>query len=138
MGGKMSRNKGARGEREFINLMREVIEKVYSGRELEAPFMRRNSFQSFGGGADVHGLEWLALEIKFQESFNLTGWWSQTVRQAGPGQLPVLAYRKSRVKWRVRMHGYLPAGRRRVKTIVDISLEAFLAYLELELKERLT
>lgn len=137
MGGKMSRDKGARGEREFINLIREVVEKVYCGKEFDAPFMRRNSFQSFRGGSDVHGLDWLALEIKFQESLNLTGWWAQTVRQAGPGQLPVLAYRKSRVKWRVRMPGYLPAGKRRVKTIVDISLEAFLAYLELELKNRL-
>lgn len=103
MAGKMSRNKGKRGEREIIALLQPVVSEVYTAHGLEPPVLKRNTMQSDGGGFDIHGLEWCALEVKRQETLCLPAWWRQTLRQAGPGTLPVLAYRQSREPWRVRV-----------------------------------
>lgn len=131
MGGLMSRNKGKRGEREVIKLMEPVLRGVYEDAGLldELPKLQRNTLQSDGGGFDIVGLEWLALEVKYQEQFNLSGWWKQCAAQCGRGQEPVLIYRKNNVKWRVRMFGLLPAGNKRIRTICDITGDAWLVWL---------
>lgn len=134
MGGTMSRNKGQRGEREVIKLLQPTISLVYGGAGFDIPALERNLMQSNNGGFDLTGLDWLALEVKYQEQEQVKAWWLQTVRQAGLKREPVLFYRRNNVKWRVRMFGYLIAGDKRVKCPVDISVEAFLAYF----KKRLT
>lgn len=134
MGGTMSRNKGKRGEREIVNMLQPIVDKVYQEFDREVPRLQRNTLQSDGGGFDIVGLEWLALEVKFQESFNLNAWWAQTSGQANVTQTPVLIYRRSRVAWRVRMMGYLPAGERKVRTLVDIELDAWLVWFETQLR----
>ena len=149
MSGLMSRNKGKRSEREIVNLLQPIITSVYDDHiketgyvdtSREAPILQRNSIQSDRGGYDIVGLDWIAIEVKHQETFNLNDWWKQTVRQA-KAKMPVLFYRKNNVAWRVRTTGVLfdAACKAAWSTaIVDISLEDFIKYFELRLKAELT
>lgn len=139
MGGKMSRNKGKRGEREIVNALQPIVDRVYTNAGLEPPVVKRNTMQSDGGGFDLHGLDWMAVEVKFQETLNVNTWWKQTVQQAGTGQESILVYRKSRTPWRVRMFsvvGPCVQGLQFVD-VVDISFETFLAYVENRLRMQL-
>lgn len=155
MAGLMSRNKGKRGEREVIDLLQPILDRVFAdfaAHGWEAPRLQRNTLQSDGGGFDVVGLEWLALEVKFQESYSLNGWWTQTRtqaeqvariqnRQVGPsvGQVtPVLIYRKSRVAWRIQTLGGLKVDKDLwVRARVDMELEPWLVWMEVRLKQEL-
>lgn len=136
MGGKMSRDKGKRGEREIVNALQPIVDEVYQLAGMEPPVVKRNTMQSDGGGFDLHGLDWMAIEVKYQESLNIDGWWKQTVEQTGPGQEAILVYRKSRVPWRVRMLSTIgPTSQGvRVVDVVDISFEAFLLYVKNRLR----
>lgn len=145
MSGMMSKQKGKRGEREVVKLLQVVVDMVYNAYGLEPPQLERNLMQSHKGGYDVVGLEWMALEVKFHESEQIQKWWEQTIRQAGPGQEPVLFYRKSRAQWKVVMNGKLShtTGLTSINVLcpVVINLNAFLEYfqlrIELELKDNL-
>lgn len=104
--GRMSRNKGARGEREIIELLQPVVTEAYAAQGYPddwVPVLKRNTMQADGGGFDIHGLEWCALEVKRAETLCLPAWWRQTLRQAGQTKHPVLAYRKSHQPWRFRL-----------------------------------
>lgn len=138
MAGLMSRNKGKRGEREVIKLLQPVVNEVYRSLGLEPPLLERNLMQSHKGGCDLTGLDWLALEVKYREQEQMASWWDQCKRQAKPDREPVLFYRKNHAKWKVRMFGYLVAGSQRVRCPVDITPEAFMAYLRLRLLKELT
>lgn len=138
MAGLMSRNKGKRAEREVIKLLQPVVNEVYRSLGLEPPVLERNLMQAHKGGCDLVGLDWLALEVKHQEQQQVASWWEQCKRQAEPGREPVLFYRKNNVKWKVRMFGHLIAGSQRVRCPVDITPEAFLAYLRIRLLKELT
>jgi hypothetical protein len=131
---KFGRDKGQRGERLAISVLQPVVTKVYEERGLEVPKLERNLMQTMKGGHDIVGLDWLALEIKFQETLHINAWWSQTLRQAGETRVPVLMYKQSRVKWRVMLVGSLMIGPNgvggRVRAPVDITLEDFLCYFE--------
>ena len=131
MGGNHSRNKGCRGEREVVKLLQPIVDKVYDGLGLEPPELGRNLVQSRDGGFDISELDWLAVEVKFQEQITLPQWWVQTERQAGELRLPVLIYRKSRMKWRVQTLAHLPVGCSMVNAKVDIDLPTFLEWFEL-------
>ncbi len=141
-GGDMSsaiarRNKGKSGEREVVNLLKPVVNKVYEERGLEPPVLFRDTNQSAKGGYDIGGIDWLALEVKRQEVLCINKWWEQTVRQAGPGQIPVLFYRQSRKPWRVVTQGYLEARRGAVGLRVELSSGEWLGWLESALNSRL-
>ena len=129
MAGKMSRNKGQRGEREVIKLLQPIVDRSFQRFKLEPPCLQRNLLQAHTGGHDVFGLDWLALEVKYQETVNLSPWWQQTLRQSGSDKVPVLIWRKSRMPWRVRMYGHVDE----VKTVVDIDLPPFLEWMETRL-----
>lgn len=136
MSGLFAREKGKRAEREAVKLLQPIINEVYGKYGLEIPELQRNQMQSHKGGYDIVGLEWLALEVKHQETLHISDWWSQTVRQAGEERTPVLIYKQNRVKWRVVMYGFLPAGGDWIdwpRTPVDITLEAFLTYFRVRL-----
>lgn len=137
MSGGFSREKGKRAEREVVKLLQPVVIKVYSTAGKEIPVLERNLMQSHKGGHDIVGLEWLALEVKHHEQLAIKSWWEQSKRQAGATREPVLIYKSNRVAWRVVMFGYLPAGGKRVRCPVDISLEAFLAWFESRLRHEL-
>jgi 2,4-dienoyl-CoA reductase-like NADH-dependent reductase (Old Yellow Enzyme family) len=130
MAGLASRNKGKRGEREVVKLLQPVVDRVFSARGLEVPVLYRNQNQSFQGGYDIDGIDWLALEVKRQEQLNINTWWKQTISQASPSEVPVLIYKQNHKPWKVIMIGYLDAGTQRVKTRVEIDLETFLIYFE--------
>ena len=135
--GGFARAKGQRGERAVVKLLQPIINSVYAEFELEGdqvPDLQRNQMQSHKGGYDIVGLDWLALEVKHQETLNLNSWWLQATTQAKDSKIPVLIYKQNRVKWRVVMYGYLPVGGDWIdwpRTPVDITLEAFLVYFRL-------
>lgn len=134
--GSMARSKGARGEREIIDLLQPIVDAAYAehnnrivhdaDRRLSTPQLKRtSSMQADGGGCDIHGIDWLALEVKRCETLQVGAWWEQCVRQARPGQLPVLVYRQNNYKWRVRLwlHDAF------VCAVAEISLDDFMLYL---------
>ena len=128
-----ARAKGRLGEQEVIAYLQPVVNEAYREAGLEPPELVRNLSQSRAGGFDVSGLDWLALEVKRQESDQVSQWWQQCKRQAGESCVAVLVYRKSRTPWRVRMFGYVDAGASRIRCPVDISMDAFLAYLHVRI-----
>lgn len=91
MSGRSSRRKGATAERELFKALNERL-----GRDMFV----RNLLQTRQGGCDDGNAELFALEVKRQESLSLPAWIQQAVEQAKPGQIPVLAYRRSKEPWR--------------------------------------
>lgn len=131
MSASFARDKGQRAEREAIKLLQPIIDEEFQKQGKESPLLQRNQMQSHKGGYDIVGVDWLALEIKHQETLQLQQWWSQTTGQAGGDKEPILMYKQNRVKWRVVMYGYLPFGGDWIdwqRVPVDITLEAFLLY----------
>lgn len=90
-----ARNKGRRGERETI----EVI-KSLTGLQCEV-----NYSQTYGGGHDLLGGEPYAIEVKRRKAVtpgDVRQWWKQTVEQAEKIELiPCLWYRADRAQWQV-------------------------------------
>lgn len=101
-----ARQKGQEGEREVIKLLAECC-----GEDIT---LKRNLMQSMEGGYDIVGLDWLALEVKRQETLDIENWWKQTLRQAGDNRIPVLLYRQNRKQWYVVMWGQIGQMRCRV------------------------
>jgi len=98
--GKLSRTKGAAGEREFCKLLSAELE--YLGVDAS---LSRNLQQARDGGYDIDGLDMLAIEIKRAKKPDIRAWWCQCVLQSYESdRTPVLAYRLDNQKWRVRMH----------------------------------
>lgn len=138
MGGLASRNKGKRGEREVVNLLQPVINEVWSHfpQAGEPPLLQRNTLQSDRGGFDIVGLDWMAIEVKFQEQLNVKAWWEQCVRQAGISKVPVLFYRKSRMEWKVRLRVNLNIKRKwQVQyCTVEMELQEFLEFFATQIE----
>lgn len=140
MGGKRSRDKGQRGEREVVQLLQPVIDRVCGHHGVDL-IIGRNLNQVRGGGYDLKGegselLDWLALEVKRQETLCISQWWDQAVRQAGPEQTPVLLFRQNGKRvWRVVIDGYImTSGSNVIKVPVEISQANFLYWFQLKLE----
>jgi len=134
----MSRNKGKRGEREIITLLQPLVDQVYEANELDAPVLKRNTLQSDGGGFDIVGLDWIALEVKYHETFQVEKWWEQCMRQAGPGQMPVLVYRRNGMRtWLVRMLGFVGEPSCGHTVPVSVRWEDFLLWFRTRLAKEL-
>lgn len=104
--GRGTRDKGKRGEREVIALLQPHVDKACEELGVQRILLQRNTLQAHVGGCDVCGLDWLALEVKRQETLCLAQWWAQTVTQAAPHAEPVLLYRVSRARsWTAMMRG---------------------------------
>jgi len=90
-----SRNKGAGGERELVNLIFDQ-----TGIRLE-----RNLAQSFAGGHDLIGLDHWAIECKRYKEIGEAekrAFWVQAVEQANRvGKRPAVCFRADRKPWRV-------------------------------------
>lgn len=137
--GKMARNKGARGEREVIELLQPIVDAAYAAAGLEPPKLKRtSSTQADGGGCDVCGIDWLALECKWDESYQVDAWWRQCLAQAKPGQFAVLIYKKNHIPWKARCCVHIAL----IKTTVvaDLGFNQFCMYfyasLQLYLQQR--
>lgn len=140
MSGSKSRNKGQRGEREVIKLLQHVVDKVSKEKNINPIKLERNLMQSNNGGYDIVGIEWLALEVKFQEIDYQESWWKQTCKQATTKQVPVLFFRKSRQQWKVKMFGFLTTNdtfSNVQKLPVFISKDDFLYFFEEKFRESL-
>jgi hypothetical protein len=135
MGGKMSREKGGRGEREVYKILQPIVDECYTARGLAPPLMQRNSNQSRAGGYDIVGLDWMALEVKRQEKLAIPAWWDQTLNQCGDDQEPVLFYRKNRRKWQVIM--LIDVHPEHLTCAATLSLENFLVYFRVRIDEEL-
>ena len=138
MGGMMSRNKGQRGEREIVDLLQPVVNEIYAIFNLEPPKLKRNTLQSDGGGSDIAGIPWLAIEVKYHADIKLSSWWKQTVEQAEQGQEPILFYRRNNIPWKVKMYGMLgrPVCCYTVPVIVEVP--DFLAWFRARLTQELS
>jgi len=118
-----ARMKGQDGEREVIKLIQPFVQDQ----------LKRNLNQTREGGYDVVGIEWMALEVKRQETLDVENWWKQTLKQAGDLKVPVLVYRQNRKAWQVVMWGGVGGYGCRV----TISMWDFIAWLKLELDKRM-
>jgi hypothetical protein len=131
--GKMARSKGARGEREVIDMLQPIVDTAYREAGQEPPQLKRtSSMQADGGGCDVHGLPWLALEVKRCETLQIESWWRQCYEQAQPGQLALLVYRQNKRKWMARLLVQIAVVNTYV--VADISMIDFLYYFEQALR----
>ena len=90
MTGKSSRNKGAAGEREFASLLTDALGFV----------VKRKLGQARDGGDDVQVGKY-RIEVKRREALRLDEWCKQIEQATGPGQVPVVAYRRNGQPWRV-------------------------------------
>lgn len=88
-----SRRKGATGEREIANILKEYGYETRRGQQ----------FSGQNGDADVVGLPDIHLEIKRVERLNIEGAMEQSRRDARAGELPVVMHRKNRYPWLVTM-----------------------------------
>lgn len=94
MSGRKSRDKGARGEREFAAKLREL------GFDAERGAQRSGSPDS----PDVKSsLKWAHFEVKRRESLSLYPAMQQAVEECGD-KVPVVAHRRNRKEWLVIMH----------------------------------
>lgn len=126
-----SRSKGQRGEREVIRILQPIIDRVYTGKGKEPPQLERNLMQWAKGGYDLNNDFGMAIEVKYQEKDYDPAWWRQTVRQAGE-RLPVLFFRRNRVKWKVQTLGSIPGSELLVPVILTLDdwLFCFEKYLQ--------
>lgn len=88
-----SRAKGARGERELANILKE---RGYDAR-------RGQQYSGISGDADVVGLDGIHIEAKRVERLNLYDAMEQSVRDAREGEVPTVFHRKDRKEWLVTM-----------------------------------
>ena len=83
--GRSSKQKGARGEKEFAEVLRQSW-GVWAAR---------------GHGTDTaHALDGVHFEVKFVEKLDVPGAYRQAVHDA-QGRIPILAHRSSRQPWLV-------------------------------------
>jgi Holliday junction resolvase len=90
--GKMSREKGKAGEREFAALCRE------HGYEAQRTAQNRGKT---GEAGDVEGLPGIHVEVKRKEKFNLYEALEQAQRDAAAGErgMPIVAHRRNGKPW---------------------------------------
>jgi Holliday junction resolvase len=84
-----SRQKGAAGEREFANFLKE---RGYDARR----------GQQFSGGTDspdVIGVPGVHIEVKRTERTDIYGWLQQAKEDAGILNMPLVAHRKNGYGW---------------------------------------
>jgi hypothetical protein len=111
-----SRQKGARGEREFVAELNLIIAAVLASQvwsieiaDAVQKCIQRNQNQSAVGGCDLVNTFGLAFEIKRVEQLHIEMWWEQTTSQARRNdEHPVLAYRQNKQQWSVMTIGSLP------------------------------
>lgn len=140
MTGAMSRNKGARFEREVIAQLQEIVDRQYrAARRSDAPKLRRNLVQyQEKGNADIAGLPWLALECKRCETLQLRQWWEQAQEQTEAHQITVLVWKQNRRPIQAMLWGKLEGlAHPPLKYTCTISWDSFLSWFTREVAERM-
>lgn len=91
MSGRMSRNKGARAERELFGLLADRLGQVVT----------RNLSQTRDAGCDSLSVPGFAIECKRVETTFQSAWMRQAIVAVRHGhEIPVVFYRQSRHPWR--------------------------------------
>lgn len=88
--GKLSREKGKRGERECA---------AFCGRRAMTAAGQRSTAERPGQAADVVGLPGVHIEVKRTERLDLYGALDQARRDAKSGELPVVFHRRNNCRW---------------------------------------
>lgn len=88
-----SRDKGARGERELSNILKEYGYETRRGQQ----------FCGANGDADVVGIDGVHIECKRVEKLNLEKAMGQSISDAREGEVPVVMHRKNNKPWLVTM-----------------------------------
>lgn len=89
-----SKQKGARGEREWASFCREQgYTSAYRGQQ----------YNGAKGNADVEGLPGIHVEVKRVEALRLYDALAQAKHDARPGEVPIVAHRKNNCPWVVIM-----------------------------------
>lgn len=145
-----SRSKGIRGERIVIDWLQPIVDAIYAEFARPTVLLQRNTIQSDKGGSDIHGLYWLAAEVKNVANSTpgeLEKHWQQCNEQWMEGQTPVLFYIIPRRGLRVRMMGWVGGHVSCAEekepdygctALVDISQEHFEIYFRERLRAELT
>lgn len=89
--GKMSRDKGKRGERELASKLREYGYDTRRGQQ----------YCGANGDADVIGLPGIHIECKRTERLSLYDAMAQSKADARKGEMPVVMHRKNNSEWLV-------------------------------------
>lgn len=89
--GKMSRDKGKRGERELASKLREYGYDTRRGQQ----------YCGANGDADVIGLPGIHIECKRTERLSLYDAMAQAKADARLGEMPVVMHRKNNNEWLV-------------------------------------
>lgn len=111
MGGKMSREKGKRGEREAAELLRKA---GFKGARRTQQYCGRDAD---GTASDVIGIPGYHIEVKRTEQARLYDWMAQAERDRRPEEIPVILHRQNGKSW----VAILPAEMllEMIKSIVD-------------------
>lgn len=88
-----SRNKGAAGERELANILKQYGYDCRRGQQ----------YCGANGDADVIGLPGIHIECKRVERLNIHDAMDQAVKDSREGELPAVFHRKNRKDWLVTM-----------------------------------
>lgn len=134
-----ARSKGQRGEREIVKSLQEQVDSIHRLYHQEPITLQRNALQAHLGGADLHGLEGFAVEVKFCENETLGSWWAQCLRQAEKLKaVPVLIYRASFQPWTVklRLFANTPKDMDQIEMDVTVSWEDFIVWFKDAYSER--
>lgn len=91
--GKMSREKGKKGEREVASILK------FHGYDAR----RGQQFCGIEGDADVIGLPGIHIEVKRTETLKLYDALYQSKRDAKKGEIPTVWHRRNNCKWVVIM-----------------------------------
>ena len=94
MGKINSREKGARGEREFASILRS------SGYEAERGCQHSGGKDSPDVKCNMPGVHW---EVKYVEKLNIYTAMEQSRRDAADDEMPLVAHRRNRTEWLVTM-----------------------------------
>ena len=86
-----SRNKGAAGERELANKLKEYGYNTRRGQQ----------YCGANGDADVVGIDGLHIECKRVEKLNLDEAMEQSIQDAKQDEIPTVFHRKNRRPWKV-------------------------------------
>lgn len=136
MGGRRSRNKGSRGEREVLALLQPVVNDVCKAKGHPQFVIRRNADQRYAAKQyDLIGVPWIALEVKRQETLSVGSWWQQTLRATDENQVPVLAYRQNYQSWTFRVRVPVRVNEKHIRMTVEMEEREFLAWFRLMLGE---
>lgn len=98
--GKMSRDKGAQGEREVVRFFREYGLDAQRTAPLQAGLRRSKHEISKNADVLVEAADDLHIEVKRDQRMSVDAMWRQANSEAPPSKLPVLVYRRNAEKWK--------------------------------------